>query len=106
MIQAFFLVHRSFHANMLMVLFARRHTKSTVVVRERPCNAQKNVIIFIPFSAHSKEMQKHLISFEDDERQHKRRFVVKKLTAFKFRDEHLALFTRSKITPSLSRVTS
>ena len=72
---------------MLSVLLARRHTTSTVAVRERIRKAQRNMMISIPFSALSEEVKKRLIAFEDDEREHKRQSAVKKVAAFRFRDE-------------------
>ena len=46
-------------------------------------------MISIPFSVLSEKMQKNLIAFEDDEREHKRQLAVKKFAAFRFRDESL-----------------
>ena len=70
-----------------MMLLGRKHTTSTVAVRERIRKAQRNVTIRIPFSALSEGTQKQLIEFEEEERWHKQKYAAKKLASFKFRDE-------------------
>ena len=74
-------------SSMLMALFARKHTTSTVSVRERIRKAQRNVTIRIPFSALSKETQGQLISYQEEEQEHKRMFAARKLGSFKFCNE-------------------
>ena len=53
-------------------------------------------MISIPLSALSEEMQRQLIAFEDDVREHKRVFAAKKLSSFKFRDEDFELPTEQQ----------
>ena len=81
------LVISSHTSGMLMTLFARKHTTSTVFVRERTRKAQRNVTICIPFSALSKKTQRQLIAYQEEEQEQKRKFSVRKLGSFKSCDE-------------------
>ena len=80
--------------SMFTTQLCRTHTTSTIAVRERIRKSQKNVTIRIPFCALSEEMQKQLIEFEEDEREHKRRYAARKLAYFEFLDDDFDAFRK------------
>ena len=53
-----------------MMLLGCKYTTSTIAVRERIGKTQRNVTIRILLPALSKEAQKQLIQFEEEERWH------------------------------------